>query len=744
MKKNLILSLGIALLLNPIYSEAQSLLHESIRNTQYSTLELQMPLFEKREDNGTYQNRFENAQYVKLNKAQLQNLLASDKINSEIALLYNNKTIHFTVKQYDVLSPHFKAYEKYSDGTLKAITYDKGQFYRGVMEDQNSLIAFTVHNGILGGVFSIAGEGNFNIVLDYNNPGINNDNYIIFNEKDIITNETRPHCEFDDNYKNQIAGDQQAAMISTSTCKSVDVALYADYLSYQKNNNNTQSTLAYLTTIFNANATLFLNENINISISRMIVNSQPDGYPTATSNAILNKFGLEIGTNTTGDLMQFVSGYTQGGNYAPLGGLAWLDALCDVPRLINNDETYFGPFSMINTAALNNLPNMPIYTWDVSASNHEMGHNLGSPHTQSCAWNGNNTTIDGCVAAEGNCATGPIPPRGAGTMMSYCHLNNAVGVDFSNGYGPQPGDLIRNRYSGATCLSTSIIPNEIVNTASYTSTADRICEDNGWYYLYNTKNDADNANDELVLMVEKTASISAMDISQINASIRTNQQWSTGVSRNIGNTSYSYYNDQKAMNKEFRINLPGTLTGQLKVRMPFNQSDFTDLGNSFNVTTPEPFRAMIYTTSNVYTSPNNADTAAIKSLPHTLVVNAPNTWRMVYSNPAYYIAEFRMNSSYYAGTLIYGNNPKYNTSVDQLEQLGITLYPNPANDLINISNPTDKMISVRMLNALGQTVYVGSSNKTLEIQTSKLATGVYTIQIQHEKGNATKKIVVSH
>lgn len=37
--------------------------------------------------------------------------------------------------------------------------------------------------------------------------------------------------------------------------------------------------------------------------------------------------------------------------------------------------------------------------------------------------------------------------------MSYCHLTS-VGINFNNGFGPQPGDLIRNRVLAASCLSS--------------------------------------------------------------------------------------------------------------------------------------------------------------------------------------------------------------------------------------------------------------------------------------------------
>ena len=100
------------------------------------------------------------------------------------------------------------------------------------------------------------------------------------------------------------------------------------------------------------------------------------------------------------------------------------------------------------------ITTFPTYSWNVQVFAHEMGHNMGSNHTQSCSWNGNNTAIDACSPTEGGCAStyGACPP-GGGTIMSYCNVTNC-GIDFNNGFGQQPGDLIRNRYNNAACTLT--------------------------------------------------------------------------------------------------------------------------------------------------------------------------------------------------------------------------------------------------------------------------------------------------
>ena len=83
-----------------------------------------------------------------------------------------------------------------------------------------------------------------------------------------------------------------------------------------------------------------------------------------------------------------------------------------------------------------------------------MGHNLGSPHTHNCSWTGG--AIDGCGPAAGYSegCNAPLPSQGQGTIMSYCHLVPSVGIGFTYGFGPQPGNLIRSRVNNASCLNT--------------------------------------------------------------------------------------------------------------------------------------------------------------------------------------------------------------------------------------------------------------------------------------------------
>ncbi|MCX6139320.1 MAG: M12 family metallo-peptidase [Candidatus Kapabacteria bacterium] len=87
------------------------------------------------------------------------------------------------------------------------------------------------------------------------------------------------------------------------------------------------------------------------------------------------------------------------------GGLAWVGVLC-------------GSYGY-NVSGVDGKVNFPAsgYIWDVDVTSHELGHNIGSSHTQNCGWN---PPLDSCWNAEGGCYENTRVQRG--TIMSYCHL----------------------------------------------------------------------------------------------------------------------------------------------------------------------------------------------------------------------------------------------------------------------------------------------------------------------------------
>lgn len=219
------------------------------------------------------------------------------------------------------------------------------------------------------------------------------------------------------------------------------------------------NTTNYVTGLFNQSAVLFDNDGVDVTLSELFVWDVPSPFTGANSSEQLTNF-RNTRTVFNGDLAHLLDL----NNY---GGRAYLNVICGG----GSRHAYSGIDANYN--------NVPSYSWSVNVVTHEQGHNLGSSHTHGCVWNGNGTAIDGCgptynaIYAEGSCPVGPIP-GGGGTIMSYCHLLGGVGINFNNGFGPQPAAVMVNRVNAGSCLSacgTSCDPPGNLSATAITTTS---------------------------------------------------------------------------------------------------------------------------------------------------------------------------------------------------------------------------------------------------------------------------------
>ncbi len=236
-----------------------------------------------------------------------------------------------------------------------------------------------------------------------------------------------------------------AAILNSARTPEKKVRLYfeADYPFYQKCNSSTTNVTTFMTSLLNSITAVFANESITVETLTPVIWTSTDPYPTTTPLSIYTlsaSFDSQVGTSFGGDLAHLVSGracYDASGIGA--GSLCGSQRHSVSTRMGYTVPTVFTPMN-----------------FEVALVAHELGHTFGSPHTQNCFWNGNNTAIDGCGAIEYSCANPGLPPSG-GTIMSYCdnvNLAQGVGIQLSNGFGIQPGNLIRNNVSNAACLTT--------------------------------------------------------------------------------------------------------------------------------------------------------------------------------------------------------------------------------------------------------------------------------------------------
>lgn len=345
-----------------------------------------------------------------------------------LQLPYQNEIITVDLLEVGIHTTDFSVVT--SSSGEQPVAYIPGRHYRGAIRgDGRSVVALSfLQNGIAG---LICDDPHGNLVLgklEY--PG-NTTDYILYSDREV-TAKSPFSCQALEHNEGR-PGNPTAAKPDVNGC--VRVYFETDYELFQ-NKGSVQATVDYLAGAFNQLATLYANEQISTTLSQVYVWVTPDSYSTSSSSTALSQFKA-LRKSYNGDIAHLVS---IGGNN--LGGIAYVDVLC-VP-------SYAYAFSDINTS----YSAVPTYSWTVEVLTHEMGHNLGSPHTQSCTWPGG--AIDNCFTTEGGCAAGPAPVNG-GTIMSYCHLTN-YGINFNNGFGILPGNKIRTEVGNATCLSGACTP----------------------------------------------------------------------------------------------------------------------------------------------------------------------------------------------------------------------------------------------------------------------------------------------
>ncbi len=330
------------------------------------------------------------------------------------------------------------------------IAYQKGVFYRGIIEGQtNSVSSFSFFNGEFNGIISSNELGN--LVIGKLEKANNQTDYIVYSDAKMkVLN------QFDCHVKEGTFTPKVNSKTNKNTLSDRCVTVYfeIDNNIYTNFSSNITTTTNWMTSVFNNIQTLYDNDGISVALKSIYIWTEADPYEGigTSSSDYLQAFGAQRPV-FDGDLGALV-GKDPGG----LGGVAiTINGLCSQSNYCYSDVDY-------------TYSTVPTYSWTIQVISHELGHLFGSPHTHGCYWNGDNTVIDGCGQQagynEGNCAQGPIPSAAEkGTIMSYCHLVNGVGINFNNGFGPQPAQLILDTVNASTCLSTDCI-NTCINTVA--------------------------------------------------------------------------------------------------------------------------------------------------------------------------------------------------------------------------------------------------------------------------------------
>ena len=375
----------------------------------------------------------------------------------ELTIPYNGKLVTLDLFKVNLFAEGFHV----DTNKAKNISYQSGVYYRGIVKgDYNSIASFNFFNNELNGIAS--NDELNNLVIGKLDKKNNTTDYIVYSDAKMQVG-SGFECSFKDPETLHSDAQNPVANRDINSTRCVTMYFEIDYDLYLSNSEDTTTTTNWMTSVFNNVQSLYAVDGITVALKSMFIWTTLDPYDDigTSSSDYLYKFN-EVRPVFDGDVGQLV-GIDPGG----LGGVAvGINGLCS-----QNNFSYSDVNFAYNGAT---PPAIPLYSWTVQVITHEFGHLLGSRHTHSCAWNGNNTAIDNCASsalgssAEGySCRTNPltIPTTNKGTIMSYCHLVNGVGILFSNGFGPQPKAAVLAAVNGGACLSTDCV-NTCINSIS--------------------------------------------------------------------------------------------------------------------------------------------------------------------------------------------------------------------------------------------------------------------------------------
>ncbi|MEM6319348.1 MAG: M12 family metallo-peptidase [Bacteroidota bacterium] len=389
---------------------------------------------------GADKTRFvDDATYFTLNKRALQQIHQQKLETMTLQIPFGaSKRLEVNLNKANFLADDFKVTVQ-SEESHNTLSYSPSLFYRGAVSGvKDAMVTINFFKEAMTGVLSLNGE-NYNLGR-YGET----ETFVLYKERNL--NASNPFsCSTEDPKEIIITRNTKAKGRSNNTVK---VYVECDYHLFVANGSDAQRTTDFTTGLFNVISAIYANDDINVELSEIKIWSTPDPYPNSSAKTARDAFGVALGGNFNGDIAHLLSNYKLNGT-VPNGGSANIDALCDREKAVG--------YTNITTG----YSDYPTYSWTAYAVTHEIGHNLGSPHTHSCLWP--TGPIDNCWCPEGDCGVGPEPAASGGTVMSYCHLNPQwtndcelsaanPGINLANGFGQLPGALIRSRIAAAGCL----------------------------------------------------------------------------------------------------------------------------------------------------------------------------------------------------------------------------------------------------------------------------------------------------
>lgn len=667
-------------------------------------------------ENHSVKTKATDAQVFNQNDAVLTQLISEKPASIELSFPYENDQITVKLYRKKIFSEGFAAHNEQKE----QLNYNPGLYYRGIVaDDPNSIVAFSFFDHEIIGLASIPEVGNIVVkrlkkskhYISYNDQTLTSMNPFTCGVENV--SQDRQTIQYDPSMQQQ----------STTTSNCVRIYYEVAYEPYLNNNSSVTQTMDWITAVHNNISTLYDNDDIQVSLSDVMVWTTPDPYTGTYDENLVDFSTNRQGFN--GDLAHLI-------NSPSTTSVAYLSSLCTGAHYAYSGISQY-------------YEEVPTYSWTIQAMTHEMGHSLGSPHTHACAWNGDDTAIDGCgpEAGYGEGCEGPLPE--SGTIMSYCHLVPSVGINLANGFGEQPSALIRNNIDQKPCLGTNCDNSctATVNDVSYTQTGNSsisvTLEDDvseSWFYklvpfdaYFNSVDwqttssisfDITNVqpNTYYTLAVANQCAIGSQGVI-FQELILTDGDYCYGdVFTDTGGTAYSYGSMQHLIKTFYPSSDAENLT------MTFNEFNLED-GYDFMIIHDGPsLDSPIFPEGNDLTG--NLDPISFESTDPTGAITVEFK-----SDP--YVNEQGWEATFTCTALGLNEMNKVN---------GLTIYPNPAKNTLTVQSQAE-MQNIRLFDLTGRLILeLNNANTTKkELDINQLSSGVYFMEVKTANHREVRKII---
>lgn len=309
----------------------------------------------------------------------------------------NGKAHKFIYTEYNFFSPEFEINLLKENQIIKLNNVDRGLHLKGIQKNNsNSISSLSIfENELYGSAYNSDG---LKINITPTRSSENQSALCLITDENLVDfSNLKFECNTDD-FRHYIGSELSVSSRLNDNCKSVLISIDVDYALYLKFKGNVQNISNYVTGLFNNVHTLYKKEAISIALSQINIHATEDRFTHRTASEDLESFRTRY-PNTKKTIKLLLSGYEKD-KIASLGGISYINTLCT--------PSYSYAFVNVNGT----FENYSIYSWDIFATTHELGHIMGSRHTHACVWGPkNNAALDNCAKVEGSCGNPGIPKK---------------------------------------------------------------------------------------------------------------------------------------------------------------------------------------------------------------------------------------------------------------------------------------------------------------------------------------------